>query len=66
MFYQTTENQTIFDICIIIYGNLDFVIKLATENNLNFTDKIPTGTQIYYDSIYKPISTRITTGDGLY
>jgi len=66
MTYKTSDNQTIFDLCIIIYGTLDYLVKLMVDNNLNFQDKIPTGTLLVYDAKFTPNTYRITTNNYLY
>ncbi len=48
--YITSYNQNICDICMIIYGTLDKLVKLMFDNNLSYTNSIVSGTRILYDA----------------
>lgn len=63
--YKTTENQTVFDICIILYSNLDKLVKLLYDNNLIIGQAIPVGTMISYDGSFTPTNVTYATGFGL-
>lgn len=64
--YISTENQTILDICLICYGNLDYLSKLVLDNNLNLITPIQSGTIIYYDDQFIASKAKYTTGSELY
>lgn len=38
------HNQSLFDVCIMLYGNLDPVFELALANNLSITTILEAGT----------------------
>lgn len=65
-YYITTQYQSVTDICIITYGNMDYINKLCLDNNLKIEDEIPVGTKIVYDDNIYANPNRITTGEGLY
>lgn len=66
MTYLVTQQQTIFDLVIIIYGTMDKIVQLMLDNNINMVDLITPGTQLIYDNNFVPNPIRITTGNGLY
>jgi hypothetical protein len=64
-YYTVLSNQTIFDICLTIYGNLDYLSKMIIDNNLQVGNKISAGTQISYPNNFTPSLINYTTGLGL-
>lgn len=40
------NNQSIFDIALVAYGNLEGVVSLCLENNLSLTDQLVPGQKI--------------------
>ena len=60
--YLVTENQSIPDLTIIIYGTLDKMIKLVNDNGLSLTQNlVRPGTQLVYDNSFTPNKNRIST-----
>jgi hypothetical protein len=49
MTYKTTEGQSIFDIAIILTGDLTRAVDIAKVNNLSLSNFIPNNTVIEYD-----------------
>lgn len=47
-YYKTKQDQTILDVCLKLYGNLDNLIPMLKNNGINPNDVIKAGTQIYY------------------
>lgn len=64
--YTVSENQSIFDLCIIIYGSLNYLNRLMADNDLTIDTYIAPGTQLIYDNDYTPNTTRYTTGGFLW
>lgn len=60
--YTVTYNQSLEDLCTIIYGNLDFMGQLMIDNVLPISDYVTLGTNVLYDSSFTPNPNRITTG----
>ena len=60
--YITSTNQSLLDICLIIYGSLDYLVQLAFFNNLTITQQIPSNSAILYPSGQNPTNIRYTTG----
>lgn len=51
MIYTAVTGQSLYDICIITYGSLDFLIKLANDNNIaDLNNSALTGIAFTYDS----------------
>ena len=42
-------NQNIYDICIQVYGTLEFLDQLISDNNLNFDGNITQGQELKVD-----------------
>lgn len=63
--YKTLENQTIIDLCVTIYGSVNYLSQLIKDNNLNFNSFIPSGTNIYYQDTASPLPLNITTSDNV-
>lgn len=59
--YKTVENQSIIDICLNIYGDLNNLEKLLKDNNLNFQSYIPARTDILYSDGTTPLPIKIAT-----
>lgn len=47
---QAVDGQSIYDVCLQVYGSLDKLIKLCTDNNITNIDIIPNGKVFYYDT----------------
>jgi hypothetical protein len=46
------DGQTLRDICIQVYGDLDMLFELAIENDLpSLTPQLPSGTVLKYDEV---------------
>lgn len=45
-----TQSQNIFDVCLQGYGSLDFLVKMASENDLSIDEAPPRGIEILLDS----------------
>lgn len=58
----TGYNQSIEDLTIQIYGSLDYMSQLMSDNDLSISDYIPINTSITYDSSFVPNTTQYTTG----
>jgi hypothetical protein len=43
---KVTQNQSILDICLMAYGNLDSLVPLLLENGLSITDELVPGAEI--------------------
>ena len=61
--YITSFNQTLLDICLVLYGSLDYLVQLMSDNDLQLNDYIPPGTSILYNSSFTPAPTTYTTGE---
>ena len=49
--YTAVSGQSIYDICIITYGSLDFTVKLATDNGItDLNDTVAPGTVFTYNN----------------
>ena len=46
--YTTQQNQTILDVCLIVYGTLDKLVKLCEDNDLTVNSPIYNGMSITY------------------
>ena len=64
--YISRQNQTICDIALIIFGNLDSIVTLCSLNNLTLKSFIPAGTIIQYPSNISVLSIGPATNEGLY
>lgn len=64
--YITAPQQSVFDLTIQIYGSLDYLAQLMTDNNLNVQSYIKPGTPILYDSNFTINPNIIISGNGLY
>lgn len=64
--YKTSDNQTVMDVCLIIYNSYDYLSQLIFDNNLSLDKELPAGTLLKYDSTFTPNSVRITTGMDLF
>jgi len=49
MTWQTNSNQTLFDLAIQLYGDVSFAVKLANDNNLEFSYLSETNDSINYN-----------------
>jgi hypothetical protein len=49
MKYITTEGQSIFDIAIILTGDMTKAVDIANKNGLSISNFIPNNTVIEYD-----------------
>jgi len=49
MTYVTTEGQSIFDIAIILTGDMTKAVDIANKNGLSLSNFIPNGTKIEYE-----------------
>ncbi len=64
--YKSLFNQSIFDICTSIYGNLNSLTKLMVNNpGINMIDYINPGTSILFEDNINPIG-NFTTNNGVY
>lgn len=43
------SNQNIYDICLQVYGTLEFLDQLIDDNNLNFSGDISQGQELIID-----------------
>lgn len=43
---KVTQNQSILDICLMAYGNVDSLVPLLLENGLSITDELVPGTEL--------------------
>lgn len=43
---KVTQNQSILDICLMAYGNLDSVMALLVANDLSITDELVPGMEL--------------------
>lgn len=60
--YTSTTGQSLYDICLMVYGTLDNFIKFCNDNNQTDMNAIPdAGTVFYYDPNYAKISSLPTT-----
>jgi hypothetical protein len=49
--YSANSGQSVLDICLSVYGTLDYLIKLVIDSNVSGIDYIPkTGDLFYYDN----------------
>lgn len=64
--YKSLDNQTIFDICLSIYGTLDKLTNLMVNNNLNLIDYISSGTTILYEDNITNIPKSYATNNNVY
>lgn len=60
--YISSSNQSVMDICVELYGSLDYLAKLLTDNSLPISDFLPAGIPILYDSTFTPLPFNISTG----
>ncbi len=64
--FKTTYNQSIFDICLSIYGDLDHLVNLMNNNpGINLINYIYPGTIILYESNITPIG-NFATNNAVY
>jgi len=47
--YKALEGQSIYDVCLMTYGRLDFLSKLMTDNGIESIDSHLVGQDINYD-----------------
>lgn len=64
--YLTASNQTVVDICVTIYGSLDYLTKLCFDNTINIDTELPPNTRIIYDNTFTPSGKKISTGLDLF
>lgn len=49
--YTTLTDQSVYDICLNTYGNLDLLSKLMGDNGISsISRRLPAGTQVKYDA----------------
>lgn len=49
--YRATSGQSVLDICLSVYGTLDYLIKLVVDSGVSGVDYVPkTGDIFYYDN----------------
>lgn len=49
--YNSTEGQSVLDVCISIYGTSDYIYKLMQDSGIDNLDYIPkTGDVFIYDT----------------
>ena len=49
--YTAVTGQSLYDVCLIVYGTLDLLLKLATDNGIADLNSIAlTGTTFTYDN----------------
>lgn len=46
---RSVSGQSIYDICLQVYGGLDLLVKLCTDNGITNADNFPPGTVFSYD-----------------
>lgn len=48
--FRAVDMSTIYDVCLNTYGNLDFLVKLMTDNDFEGVNSYPVAGQIFlYD-----------------
>ena len=48
--FKAVDMSTIYDVCLNTYGNLDYLVKLMTDNNFDGVNSFPIAGQIFvYD-----------------
>lgn len=48
--YNSANGQSLLDVCLSVYGTLDYLYKLIVDNNINGVDYEPTTGQVFvYD-----------------
>lgn len=50
MIWITSQNTTIFDLALQLYGDVSYSVKICNDNGLNLMDVLPQGVQINYDT----------------
>ena len=45
--YNSVNGQSILDVCLSVYGTLDYLYKLITDNNISGVDYVPTTGQLF-------------------
>lgn len=49
--YYATMGQSLYDICLNVYGSLDYLLKLMLDNNITALSYMPlSGQQFVYDT----------------
>jgi hypothetical protein len=49
--YRATNGQSVLDVCLSVYGTLDYLIKLIVDSEVSGVDYVPrTGDVFYYDN----------------
>ena len=46
--YKAPSNYTIFDICLICYGTLDYLVKLMEDNNFEGVNATVESGQVFF------------------
>jgi hypothetical protein len=49
MIWKASSNQTLFDLAIQLYGDVSFVPKLMSDNNLNYDYQTNLNDEIFYE-----------------
>lgn len=48
--YNSVNGQSLLDVCLSVYGTLDYLYKLIVDNNINGVDYEPSTGQVFvYD-----------------
>ncbi len=47
--YLALENQSVYDLALQLYGDVDGAVKLCVDNNLALDADVEAGTPIVYD-----------------
>lgn len=50
MTWTTSQNTTIYDLALQLYGDASYAVKICNDNGLNLMDVLPQGIQIQYDT----------------
>lgn len=59
--YLVTEQQSIANLCLTIYGTMDKLVQLMNDNGLSYiTNVVKPGTQLIYDNSYIPNINRVS------
>jgi len=48
--YKIQYGQSIYDVCLMLYGSLDYLFTFLTDNNLTLSSTNITGLTIYYNN----------------
>jgi hypothetical protein len=71
--YTAVAGQTLYDVCILTYGSIDYIVKLARDNNIiDLSNDNLSGVEFTYDNslvvsqaLQQALNQQYGTGNGV-